>query len=135
MFAVYPGDIVFSKIDARNGAIGVLPSEISKAVVTPEFPVFTPHSDRLDGEFVKLILRAESFLVALRRKASGTSGRKRITPQAFLDLRIPLPSLAEQHAIVRPYRAALARAEEWKREAENIKTRATGQLWATEISR
>ena len=26
MFAVYPGDIVFSKIDARSGAIGMLPA-------------------------------------------------------------------------------------------------------------
>ena len=125
MFAVYPGDIVFSKIDARNGAIGILPSEISKAVVTPEFPVFIPHPDRLDGEFVKLILRTGSFLADLRRRASGTSGRKRITPEAFLDLRIPLPSLTEQQSIVASYRATLRRAEELEREAAEIETKAT----------
>ena len=124
MFAVYPGDIVFSKIDARNGAIGILPSDISKAVVTPEFPAFIPHPDGLEGEFVKLILRTGSFLDALRSKASGTSGRKRITPEAFLDLRIPLPSLAEQQSIVAAYRAALARAEELEREAKEIETKA-----------
>ena len=124
MFAVYPGDIVFSKIDARNGAIGILPSEISKAVVTPEFPVFIPNPDRLDGEFVKLILRIGSFLDALRRKASGTSGRKRITPEAFLDLRIPLPPLAEQQSIVASYRATLGGAEELEREAEEIEAKA-----------
>ena len=124
MFAVYPGDIVFSKIDARNGAIGILPSEVSKAVVTPEFPVFIPHPDRLDGEFVKLVLRTGGFLADLRRKASGTSGRKRITPEAFLDLRIPLPSLTEQHAIVASYRATLGHAEELEREAEEIETKA-----------
>ena len=122
MFAVYPGDIVFSKIDARNGAIGI---GISKAVVTPEFPVFIPHSDRLDGEFVKLILRTGDFLADLRRKASGTSGRKRITPKAFLDLRIPLPSLAEQQSIVATYRAALARVADMEREAEETEARAT----------
>ncbi len=124
MFAVYPGDIVFSKIDARNGAIGLLPSEISKAVVTPEFPAFIPHPDRLDGEFVKLILRTGGFLDALRAKASGTSGRKRITPEAFLDLHIPLPSLTEQQSIVASYRAALGRAEELEREAKEIETKA-----------
>jgi len=125
MFAVYPGDIVFSKIDARNGAIGILPSEIPKAVVTPEFPVFIPHPDRLDGEFVKLILRTGGFLDALRTKASGTSGRKRITPEAFLDLRIPLPSLAEQQSIVASYRATLGRAEALEREAKEIEMTAT----------
>jgi type I restriction enzyme, S subunit len=55
MFAAFPGDIVFSKIDARSGAIGVIPTEIAKAVVTSEFPVFIPDPDRLDGLFVKLI--------------------------------------------------------------------------------
>ena len=130
MFAVYPGDIVFSKIDARNGAIGILPSEISKAVVTPEFPVFIPHPDRLDGEFVKLILRTGGFLADLRRQASGTSGRKRITPEAFLDLRIPLPSLTEQQSIVASYRATLGRAEELEREAKETETKAAAAFEA-----
>ena len=124
MFAVYPGDIVFSKIDARNGATGILPSDIFKAVVTPEFPVFIPHPDRLDGEFVKLILRTGGFLADLRRQASGTSGRKRITPEAFLNLRIPLPSLTEQRAIVASYRTTLECAEELEREAKEIETKA-----------
>jgi type I restriction enzyme S subunit len=103
MFAAYPGDIVFSKIDARSGAIGVLPSDITKAVVTPEFTVFVPDPARLDGEFARLILRTGGFLAALRAKASGTSGRKRVTPEAFLDLRIPLPPLPEQQAVVTAY--------------------------------
>lgn len=124
MFAAYPGDIVFSKIDARNGAIGVLPSEISQAVVTSEFPVFTPIPDRLHGEFVKLVLRSGGFLSALRAQASGTSGRKRITPQAFLDLHIPLPSLDEQRAIVASHHVALDRAADLEREADETEAQA-----------
>jgi len=81
MFAAYPGDIVFSKIDARNGAIGVLPETIVKAVVTSEFPVFVPEPDRLDGEFVKLVLRTGSFLAALHAKASGTSDASGLHPR------------------------------------------------------
>jgi len=126
MFAAYPGDIVFSKIDARNGAIGVLPPEIAKAAVTPEFPVFVPDLDRLNGEFVKLILRTGGFLANLRKKASGTSGRKRITPEAFLDLRIPLPPLVEQLAIVAAYGTTLARATELEREAKETEAKAAG---------
>ena len=124
MFAAYSGDIVFSKIDARNGAIGVLPSEISKAVVTSEFPVLIPIPDRLHSEFVKLVLRTGSSLSALRAKASGTSGRKRITPEAFLDLRIPLPPLDEQRTLVATYRAALNLAAGLDREAGETEARA-----------
>ena len=124
MFAAYPGDVVFSRIDARNGAIGVLQEGIAKAVVTSEFPVFVPAPDRLDGGFVKLVLRTGDFLAALRQKASGTSGRKRITPDAFADLHIPLPPLDEQRAIVAAHRAALARAADLKCEADAVEARA-----------
>ena len=124
MFAAYPGDVVFSRIDARNGAIGVLQEGITKAVITSEFPVFVPVPDRLDGGFVKLVLRTGNFLAALRTKASGTSGRKRITPDAFADLRVPLPPLNEQRAIVAAHRAALARAADLERKAVEVEARA-----------
>jgi type I restriction enzyme S subunit len=110
MFAAYPGDIVFSKIDARSGAIGMLPATIAKAAVTAEFPVFVGNSEKLDSNFVQRVLRTSGFLTALRSKATGTSGRKRITPEAFLDLRVPLPALDEQRAIVAAYDAAMADA-------------------------
>lgn len=126
MFAVYAGDIVFSKIDARSGAIGMLPASIPKGVVTPEFPVFVADPAKLDGGFVQRILRTGGFLKALRSKATGTSGRKRISPEAFLDLRIPLPELAEQQAIVAAYDAALkgAAAKEQAADAAEAKAMA-----------
>jgi len=126
MFAVYPGDIVFSKIDARSGAIGMLPASIPKGVVTPEFPVFVADPAKLDAGFVQRILRTGGFLKALRSKATGTSGRKRISPEAFLDLRIPLPDLAEQQAIVAAYDAVLkaAAAKEMAADAAEAKAMA-----------
>ena len=124
MFAAHSGDIVFSKIDARNGAIGVLQEAITKAVVTSEFPVFVPAPERLDGEFVKLVLRTGSFLAALHAKASGTSGRKRITPETFASLRVPLPPLSEQRALVAKHRAGMDRAAELERAADETETQA-----------
>ena len=124
MFAAYPRDIVFSRIDARSGAIGMLPPEIGKAVITSEFPVFTADPARLAGEFVRLVLRTGSFIEALRQKASGTSGRKRITPKAFQDLRIPLPPLDEQRKIVAAHRAGLDHATALEREADETEARA-----------
>ena len=124
MFAAYPRDIVFSRIDARSGAIGMLPPEIGKAVITSEFPVFTADPARVEGEFVRLVLRTGSFIEALRQRASGTSGRKRITPKAFQDLRIPLPPLDEQRKIVAAHRAGLDHATALEREADETEARA-----------
>jgi type I restriction enzyme S subunit len=130
MFAVYPGDIVFSKIDARNGAIGMLPASIAKAVVTPEFPVFIADPTKLDSGFVQRVLRTGGFLKALRSKATGTSGRKRISPENFLNLRIPLPDLAEQQAIVAAYDAALKDAAAKEQAAEAVEAKAMADFEA-----
>ena len=110
MFAAYPGDLAFSKIDARNGAVGLIPESIPKAVVTSEYPVFTPKADRLRAAYLHHLLRADHFKADLQRKASGTSGRKRVTPEGFLDLEVPVPSLDEQDALIATYTEALARA-------------------------
>lgn len=120
MFAAYPGDVVFSKIDARNGAIGVVPQSIAKAVVTPEFPVFVPDPEVLDGRFVQRVLRTGHFLAALRAKATGTSGRKRITPEAFLDLRVPLPPIVEQRRMVDAHDGLLIQAAKITSDAEKL---------------
>lgn len=47
MFAAYPGDVVFSKIDARNGAVGLIPVSMPKVVLTPEYPVMVPDTGKL----------------------------------------------------------------------------------------
>ncbi|USQ95307.1 hypothetical protein [Caulobacter sp. RL271] len=117
MFVGYPGDIVFSKIDARLGAIGVIPDTIGAAVVTAEYPVHTPNPEALDAEYLKLVLRTGHFISDLRQKASGTSGRKRVSPEAFRSLRVPRPSLGEQRAIVGKYREALGQAQALEKEA------------------
>lgn len=130
MFAVYPGDIVFSKIDARSGAIGMLPTSIPKGVVTPEFPVFVADSAKLNSGFVQRVLRTGGFLKALRSKATGTSGRKRISPESFLELRIPLPDLAEQQAIVGAYDAALEDAAAKEKAADAAEAKAIADFEA-----
>jgi type I restriction enzyme S subunit len=117
MFAAYPGDLVFSKIDARNGAVGLIPDSIPKAVVTSEYPVFTPKTDKVRAGYLHHLLRADHFKADLQRKASGTSGRKRVTPKGFLSLKIPVPRLAEQDALIAAYTNALARAAQLEQEA------------------
>ena len=120
MFAAYPGDLAFSKIDARNGAVGLIPESVSKAVVTSEYPVFTPRADKLRATYLHHLLRADHFKADLQRKASGTSGRKRVTPEGFLSLEVPVPRLDEQDELIVAYTNALAGAAELEQEAEAI---------------
>lgn len=120
MFAAYPGDIVFSKIDARNGAVGLIPDDMPNVVVTSEYPVMVPDLGRLRPAYLNYLLRANHFKADLKRKASGTSGRKRVTPEGFLSLTVPVPELPEQDALVAAYTSALASAATLEGEAQAI---------------
>ncbi len=120
MFAAYPGDVVFSKIDARNGAVGLIPATMPKVVLTPEYPVMVPDLTKLRPAYLHYLLRAEHFRHDLQRQASGTSGRKRVTPEAFLGLCVPLPTLVEQDALVTAYEAALSHAADKEADAARI---------------
>jgi type I restriction enzyme S subunit len=76
MFAAYPGDLVFSKIDIRNGAVGLIPEYLPKVVVTSEYPIHWTDPDQVDGRYLAMLLRTPNFLKLIRNAASGTSGRK-----------------------------------------------------------
>lgn len=117
MFAALPGDLVYSKIDVRNGAIGLLPPEIKQAVVTSEYPVLVPDSKQVDVRYLALLLRSPNFQHLLKQAASGTSGRKRVHGDSFADLEIPLPEPTEQRQLLDGYEKALGKAAKLDAEA------------------
>lgn len=123
MFAAYPGDLVYSKIDVRNGAIGLIPAEFARVVVTSEYPVYTPDERQVDPRYLALLLRTPSFLHLLKAAASGTSGRKRVNAESFESLEIPVPELSEQTRLVSEYEKALTLAADLEERAEEIETR------------
>jgi type I restriction enzyme, S subunit len=117
MFAAYPGYLVFSKIDVRNGAIGIVPHSIPKAVVTTEYPVYRHDPAQLDARFFALVVQSPHFLRTLKVAATGHSGRKRVAPETFEALEIPLPELEVQKRLVEAYFAELEQAAGLEAEA------------------
>jgi type I restriction enzyme S subunit len=103
LFFAKPGDVVYSKIDVRNGAIGVVPEDITNAVVSSEFPVYQVRQDIALARYIKLLFQTRYFRQAITGLISGTSGRKRVQPEQLADLKVPLPPLREQHAIVQNF--------------------------------
>lgn len=100
---VHAGQFIMSKIDARNGAYGIVPEELDGAIVTNDFPVFDVDTEKIIPQFLVLVSTTERFIEFARKCSSGTTNRKRIDIDAFLNQQIPLPSIAEQADIVRQY--------------------------------
>lgn len=100
VFTAHPGDVVYSKIDVRNGAIGIVPETYGKVAFTSEFPIYEVDTTKIDSLYLKLILKTSLFNKLINSLVSGSSGRKRVNPEGLEGLKIPVPSLAEQKKIV-----------------------------------
>lgn len=100
---VHAGQFIMSKIDARNGAYGIVPNELEGAIVTNDFPVFDVDKSKIIPDFLVLVSTTEKFIEFARKCSSGTTNRKRIDIDTFLNQQIPLPSLEEQENILKDY--------------------------------
>jgi type I restriction enzyme, S subunit len=100
LFRALPGDVVFSKIDLRNGAIGVLPQGIAGGVFTSEFPIYAVDGSMALPSYVQLLFRSEFFRRTINGMVSGASGRKRVAPEQIESMLVPLPPLSLQAGIV-----------------------------------
>lgn len=117
LFVAHAGDVVYSKIDVRNGAITVVPDTVPMVLFTNEFPVYTPVDRRVVAEFIRLLFQTAVFREKVRANAVGHSGRRRTAPEVMEALTIPLPTRRQQRAIVQAYRSDLAAAAKWQRDA------------------
>ena len=99
-FIVSTGDFIMSKIDARNGAFGVVPDILNGAVVTSSFPYFEIKTDKVNPKYLEAIVTQKSFYDQINNMVSGATGRRSVEVNDFLELQIPLPPLEVQNEIV-----------------------------------
>jgi type I restriction enzyme, S subunit len=109
---VRPGQFILSKIDARNGAFGLVPESLDGAVVTNDFPAFNVNKDRLEPAFLGWLSRTSSFVDWCRAASEGTTNRVRLNESRFLGTPILIPPLEEQRRIVARVEAMVSRVEE-----------------------
>jgi type I restriction enzyme S subunit len=122
LFYAHSGDVVYSKIDVRNGAIGIIPPDMLQVAVSSEYPVYAVNTESADANFIHLIFRTAAFQRILNSMISGASGRKRVQPSQIETVEIPLPPLDAQRSVVARWQeaqqAALT-ADEMIYQAEN----------------
>ncbi len=100
---VRKGQFIFSKIDARNGAFGIIPEELDGAIVTNDFPVFDVDETIISTTFLLLVTTTKAFVKFAQSCSSGTTNRQRIDVDAFLQQKIPLPPLQDQMIFTNNY--------------------------------
>ena len=112
---VKPLQFILSRIDARNGAFGLIPDELDCAVVSSDFPVFTLNHSRILPQFLDWMSKTSDFVHICKAASEGTTNRVRLKEDRFLTAEIPLPPLEEQRRIVARIEELATRIEEAER--------------------
>ena len=105
---VYTDQFILSRIDARNGAFGIIPEELEGAIVTNDFLAFDINEDEVEREFFNVLLQSPVFLDACIKASKGNTNRKRIDEGFFLNFEVNLPPLADQHDLIKRINRARA---------------------------
>jgi len=109
---VHYGQFILSRIDARHGAFGLIPNSLDGAVVTNDFPVFTPNSQKILPQFLDWMSKTKDFIELCKAASEGTTNRVRLKEDKFLSMKIPLPPLEEQRRIVMRVEELVGKVEE-----------------------
>lgn len=91
---------IASRIDARNGAMGIVPESLDGALVTNDFPLFEVNQEQILPQYMGWLCRTPAFVDLCARASEGTTNRVRLKENEFLRLEIQIPDTREQQKIV-----------------------------------
>ena len=119
-FVISQGQFILSKIDARNGAMGVVPSECDKAIITGNFWTFDVNEKLIDSHYLSLVTTTKAFVDFAEKASNGTTNRHYLQESLFLSQKIPLPSIEEQRALVSAYNNKISQSEAFEKQAAQV---------------
>jgi type I restriction enzyme S subunit len=125
-FLARTGQLVLSKIDARNGAFGILPEDCDNAIITGNFWAFDANTEQLLAPYLEYLTKTPMFVDFCVRASEGTTNRLYLQEDKFLAQEISLPPLAEQRRIVVRIEELATKIEE----AKALRRQAAGETEA-----
>jgi type I restriction enzyme S subunit len=100
MYEVKQGDFILSGIDARNGAFGIVPSELDGAIVTNDFWYFEIDDSIISKRLFLELTATTWFDEICKRGSDGTTQRIRLQKDKFFNQSIMLPEGNEQRELL-----------------------------------
>jgi len=130
-YRVKGGQLLVSKIDISQGAVGIVPKELSGAVVTENFWVYDsvdPKNVKL--EYLALVISTSAFMSMAIENSNGTTGRLYMREAIFLNQFVPLPDVSVQNSLARKYNSIEKRCYQMREEAKQKEQELYERLFA-----
>ncbi|GHU56563.1 type I restriction endonuclease subunit S [Bacteroidia bacterium] len=119
-YIISEGQFLLSKIDARNGAFGVVPKELETGIITSNFWAFDVDYSKIIPHFLSLITTTQKFIHFSEIASNGTTNRHYLQENLFLSQKIPLPILSEQQRMLDNYNTTIRQAEKFEQQAKAL---------------
>lgn len=120
-FTIQGGDFILSKIDARNGAFGIIPVELNNAIITGNFWTYSVDTNLIDTEWFFYFTHSYNFIQICIESSTGSTHRKYLDEKVFLNHKIILPEIEEQKEMVKRYKSSSAISNNLTTEIKNQK--------------
>lgn len=88
-FLARAGQLVLSRIDARFGALGLVPDDLDGAIVTGDYWVFDIDTDEVEPQYLDLLIGLPEFAELCEKASRGTTRRQRLEFEKFVALQVP----------------------------------------------
>ena len=100
-FYIREGQFVISKIDARNGAYGIVPKELHESIITGNFWAYRINSEKVLPEYLTYLMRHRFFIDMCKTCSYGVTNRWYLDEETFINFKIPLPKIKQQKEIIK----------------------------------
>ena len=124
-FLISKGQFLLSKIDARNGAFGVVPEKLDGGVITGNFWTFDVNYNIVNPHYLALLTTTDAFILFCEQASNGTTNRHYLQEPLFLNIKVPIPSLEEQNKLVKAYNEIMVIIKMEEMKAIDIDLKAT----------
>lgn len=124
-FLISKGQFLLSKIDARNGAFGVVPEKLDGGIITGNFWTFDVDYTIVNPHYLALLTTTDAFIQFCEQASNGTTNRHYLQESLFLSIKVPVPSLEEQNELVKAYNDIMLFIKMEERKAIDIDVKAT----------
>jgi len=119
-FLIKSNQFLISKIDARNGAFGIVPEILNDGIITGNFWTFDVNIEKINLFYLTLLSGSKPFQDLCQSASVGTTNRNYLQEKLFLDFKIPLPPLATQQELVKIYQDKINDAENKEKQADEL---------------
>lgn len=103
-FFIKKGQFLLSKIDARNGAFGIVPDEVDGAIITGNFWTYEVNEKELNIELFYIMTSLPFFDELCKNASSGSTNRQYLDEKKFLNQEITLPPIEEQNSFIKHFK-------------------------------